>query len=71
MKRSIPIRAVVILGVLGLALGGCDWIKSLGKKDNVEPPTPLTEFNRPTARTLRRCAEGGSWRVVARQLSDT
>lgn len=57
MKRSIPIRSVLILGVLGLALGGCDWIKSLGKKDNVEPPTPLTEFT-PTVQVQRLWTEG-------------
>ena len=57
MKRSIPIRSVLILAVLGLALGGCDWIKSLGKKDNVEPPTPLTEFT-PTVQVQRLWTEG-------------
>lgn len=40
MKRS----TVFTLVVLSLALGGCNWIKTLGRKDNVEPPTPLTEF---------------------------
>ena len=39
MKRAL--LAVVIVSV---ALGGCNWIKGLGKKDNVEPPTALTEF---------------------------
>jgi outer membrane protein assembly factor BamB len=39
MKRSF-----VIIAVLAVALSGCNWLKSLGKKDNVEPPTPLTEF---------------------------
>ena len=39
MKRSF-----LIVAVLAFALGGCNWLKSLGKKDNVEPPTPLTEF---------------------------
>lgn len=40
MKRS----TVLALAALALTLGGCNWIKGLGKKDNVEPPTPLTEF---------------------------
>lgn len=39
MKRSL-----LVLVVLAAALSGCTWLKSLGKKDNVEPPTPLTEF---------------------------
>jgi outer membrane protein assembly factor BamB len=50
-------RSVLILAALSLALGGCDWIKSLGKKDNVEPPTPLTEFT-PTAQVDRLWREG-------------
>ena len=39
-------RAVLTLAVLALAmtLGGCNWLKGLGKKDNVEPPTPLVAF---------------------------
>lgn len=32
--------AVVVLAVL---LGGCNWFRGIGKKDNVEPPTPLAE----------------------------
>ncbi|MEO5627130.1 MAG: outer membrane protein assembly factor BamB [Dokdonella sp.] len=39
MKRSL-----LVIAVLATALSGCHWLKSLGKKDNVEPPTPLTEF---------------------------
>lgn len=53
MKRSF----VLILAALGLALGGCNWIKSLGKKDNVEPPTPLTEFA-PTVQVQKVWGEG-------------
>ena len=53
MKRY----SVLILAVLGVALGGCNWIKSLGKKDNVEPPTPLTEFA-PTVQVQRIWSEG-------------
>lgn len=37
-------RAIVLVAALSVALGGCNWIKNLGKKDNVEPPTPLTEL---------------------------
>jgi outer membrane protein assembly factor BamB len=37
-------RSVLVIAVLATALSGCNWLKSLGKKDNVEPPTPLTEF---------------------------
>lgn len=39
-------RAIVVLVLVALAstLGGCNWLKSLGKKDNVEPPKPLVEF---------------------------
>lgn len=39
-------RAVLAVAALSLALalGGCNWMKGLGKKDNVEPPTALTEF---------------------------
>lgn len=39
MKR---ILLVVVLAA-GM-LSGCSWLKSLGSKDNVQPPTPLTEF---------------------------
>ena len=37
-------RALVAVVIVSVALGGCNWIKGLGKKDNVEPPTALTEF---------------------------
>jgi outer membrane protein assembly factor BamB len=37
-------RALLAVALASVALGGCNWIKSLGKKDNVEPPTPLVEF---------------------------
>jgi len=50
-------RSVLIIAVLSVALGGCNWLKSLGKKDNVEPPTPLTEFV-PTAQVQRLWTEG-------------
>ena len=53
MKRS----SMLILAALGIALGGCNWIKSLGKKDNVEPPTPLTEFT-PSVQVDRLWSEG-------------
>ncbi len=53
MKRF----SVLILVALGVALGGCNWLKSLGKKDNVEPPTPLTEFT-PTVQVQRIWSEG-------------
>jgi outer membrane protein assembly factor BamB len=37
-------RALLAVAVVSMALGGCNWFKNLGKKDNVEPPTVLTEF---------------------------
>lgn len=52
MKRS----SVLVLVALGIALGGCNWIKNLGKKDNVEPPTPLTEFT-PTTQVQKLWSE--------------
>ena len=39
MKRSL-----FVIAVLATLLSGCNWLKSLGKKDNVEPPTELTEL---------------------------
>jgi outer membrane protein assembly factor BamB len=53
MKRS----SLLILAALGVVLSGCNWIKSLGKKDNVEPPTPLTEFT-PTVQVQKLWGEG-------------
>jgi outer membrane protein assembly factor BamB len=53
MKRP----SVLILVAVGVALSGCNWLKSLGKKDNVEPPTPLTEFT-PTAAVQKLWTEG-------------
>jgi outer membrane protein assembly factor BamB len=41
-------RALLAIVLVSFSLGGCNWIKSLGKKDNVEPPTALVEFS-PTA----------------------
>ncbi|MBO9664531.1 outer membrane protein assembly factor BamB [Dokdonella sp.] len=41
--KNVPVAAVLVVA-LGATLSGCNWIKGLGKKDNVEPPTPLTEF---------------------------
>jgi len=52
MKRSF-----LIVAVLAVALSGCNWLKNLGKKDNVEPPTPLTEFA-PTTQIDRVWSEG-------------
>lgn len=52
MKRSI-----VLVAALAVALSGCNWFKSLGKKDNVEPPTPLTEFA-PTIQIDKAWSEG-------------
>ena len=53
MKR---ITLFLALAVLAVALGGCNWIKGLGKKDNVEPPSPLVEFA-PTAQVERVWSE--------------
>ncbi len=39
MKRSL-----FVIAVLATTLSGCNWLKNLGKKDNVEPPTELTEL---------------------------
>jgi outer membrane protein assembly factor BamB len=52
MKRSL-----FVIAMLATALDGCTWIKNLGKKDNVEPPTPLTEFA-PTTQVDRVWSEG-------------
>lgn len=52
MKRSLALIAVLVM-----ALSGCTWIKSLGKKDNVQPPTPLTEFA-PSAQIDKVWSEG-------------
>jgi len=52
MKRSL-----LLLIALTVALSGCTWLKSLGKKDNVEPPTPLKEFA-PTTQVDRVWSEG-------------
>ena len=41
-------RALLAAAIVTVALGGCNWIKNLGKKDNVEPPKVLVEFA-PTA----------------------
>lgn len=58
MRHSL--RAIVTLAVVAFALtlGGCTWLKNLGKKDNVEPPTPLAEFV-PTTR-IERLWTGGA-----------
>lgn len=53
MKRSF----VLVLAALALSTGGCNWIKNLGKKDNVEPPTPLVEFA-PSVQVDRLWTEG-------------
>jgi len=50
-------RSALVIAVLAVSLGGCNWIKSLGKKDNVEPPTPLTEFT-PTVQVDKLWTEG-------------
>ncbi|GAA0707040.1 outer membrane protein assembly factor BamB [Dokdonella soli] len=52
MKRSL-----LVIVALTTALSGCTWLKSLGKKDNVEPPTPLTEF-KPTVQVDHVWSEG-------------
>ncbi|WP_300615195.1 outer membrane protein assembly factor BamB [Dokdonella sp.] len=57
MKRfPIPFGAVLVVA-FGAALSGCNWIKGLGKKDNVEPPTPLAEFA-PSAQIDRVWSDG-------------
>jgi outer membrane protein assembly factor BamB len=50
-------HSALLLAALAASLTGCNWIKSLGKKDNVEPPTPLTELV-PTAQVERVWGEG-------------
>lgn len=52
MKRSLALIAVLLM-----ALSGCTWLKSLGKKDNVQPPTPLVEFA-PTTQIDKVWSEG-------------
>lgn len=51
MKRSL-----ILVAAVAVALGGCTWLKNLGKKDNVEPPTPLAEFA-PTVQVDRLWSE--------------
>lgn len=51
MKRSL-----ILVAAVAVALGGCTWLKNLGKKDNVEPPTPLTQIT-PTAQVDRIWSE--------------
>ena len=38
-------RAWLMIVLAAFALGGCKWLQNVGKKDNVEPPTPLSEVN--------------------------
>jgi len=52
MKRSL-----LVIVALATALSGCNWIKNLGKKDNVEPPTPLTQIT-PTVQVDRVWSDG-------------
>ncbi len=54
MKRTLLLLAIA---ASAFALGGCNWIKGLGKKDNVEPPSELVEFT-PTAQVDRAWGEG-------------
>lgn len=48
LRRVLPL----VLVASALALGGCSWLRTLGGKDNVEPPTPLVEFT-PTVNAQR------------------
>lgn len=48
----MKVSTVAVL-VLALLLGGCTWFRNLGKKDNVEPPTPLAESFTPTLSVQR------------------
>ncbi|MBA8886259.1 outer membrane protein assembly factor BamB [Dokdonella fugitiva] len=52
MKRTLLLAAAV-----AVSLSGCTWLKSLGKKDNVQPPTELVEFA-PTTQVDRVWSEG-------------
>lgn len=42
--RGLRVGLLLVLVAAGTVLGGCSWLKTLGGKDNVEPPTPLAEF---------------------------
>ncbi|MFZ2235458.1 MAG: outer membrane protein assembly factor BamB [Dokdonella sp.] len=46
--NSTIARNTLALALLATTLGasGCNWIKNLGKKDNVAPPAELVEFSR-------------------------
>lgn len=57
MRHSLRGIVTVAVVAVALTLGGCTWLKNLGKKDNVEPPTPLTEFT-PTTQIDRLWTEG-------------
>ena len=52
MKRTVWFVIVLSAGMLS----GCSWLKSLGSKDNVQPPTPLTDFT-PTTQIDRVWSE--------------
>ncbi len=38
-------RALLMVALATFVLGGCKWLQNIGKKDNVEPPTPLVEVS--------------------------
>lgn len=50
MKR---VRVVLVIVLAALVLGGCKWLNKLGRKDNVEPPTPLSESFTPSLAVQR------------------
>ena len=50
-------KSALLVVAIAASLSGCNWFKNFGKKDNVEPPTPLTEIV-PTATVERVWSEG-------------
>lgn len=50
-------KSALLVVAIAASLSGCNWFKNFGKKDNVEPPTPLTEIV-PTATIERVWSEG-------------
>ncbi len=72
MMNSTFARTTVALALLAATVGvsGCNWIKNLGKKDNVAPPAELVEFS-PTLNVQRIWSTGigdGSGKSGARMV---
>src|SRR5690606_24215748 len=47
-EAGFMMRTLFVIVLTAFLVSGCNWFRSLGKKDNVEPPRELVEFA-PTA----------------------